>query len=460
MIPPFRLRGASVALALALALPIALGSCTGGESKSEDVPAGEWRQWRGPNSQGVSEVTGLPRRWSAGSANTRWKVRIPGMSNSSPIVSGGKVFVTSAWGKRKHKRFGSNEPLNRAVIAFDLATGDRLWERVVFKNTGQERRHHLNTPAAATPAADGERLYVYFGMGLAALDYDGNVLWEQEVDPNYIERARYGVVSAPIVVGEAVIVVRDDEWGGDEVHDISWLAAYDRQTGRELWRSENDETCCSYSTPVVRRTPRGDEIIFPSTPFTAAYDPTSGARLWTVEHESRQVVPTLLVADDLLIQAGSVHHRSIDVWRLSGAGNATHAEHLWNSSRASPKIPSPLMVDGHLVVLTDNGILAAYDPATGERRWQERLGGGDYRASLVAADGKIFATSATCQISVVTPEGRTLAQNEIEGSCEATPAITDSAILVRTAKELYCIEKFQKPGDDDPDGDDDAEPTD
>jgi outer membrane protein assembly factor BamB len=393
-----------------------------------------------------------------GSANIRWKVRVPGMSNSSPIVSGGRVFVTTAWGKRKHKSFGGNEPLNRVVMAFDLATGDRLWERVVFERTAQERRHHLNTPAAVTPTADGERIYVYFGMGLAALDYEGNLLWEQEVDPNYIERARYGVVSAPIVVGDAVIVVRDDEWGGEEIEDISWLAAYDRETGRELWRSENDETCCSYSTPVVRRTSRGPEVIFPSTPFTAAYDPSSGERLWTVEHESRQVVPTLLVADDLLIQAGSVHHRSIDVWRLTSEGAATTTEHLWNSSRASPKIPSPLLINGNLVILTDNGILAAYDPATGERQWQERLAGGDYRASLVAADGKIFATSTTCQISVVSPEGRTLALNQLEGSCEATPAIADGAILVRTAKLLYCIEKFDK-GDDADEQVDAGEPT-
>ncbi len=440
MSPSALLRG----LAAGLSLALLVGACSK-EPATDSAPiaAGEWRQWRGENTQGVSSVTGLPRRWSGDSANVRWSTRVPGMSNSSPIVSDGKVFVTTAWGKRKLKKFGRTERLNRALLAYDLASGELLWETVVFEKTGQERRHHLNTPAAVTPTADGERIYAYFGMGLAAVDYDGNIVWQTEVDPHYIERARYGVVSAPVVIGDAVVVVRDDEWGGDEVQDISWLAAYHRKTGEELWRTENDETCCSYTTPVVRQTANGPELIFQSTPFIAAYDPTSGERIWTAEHESRQVVPGLILSGDLMIQPGSVHHRRMDAWRLSGSGTATTAELLWSSNRTSPKIPSPVLDAGNIVVLTDNGIMVAYDPETGQRKWQQRIGG-NYRASLVAGDGKIYATSDNCQTSVVSSEGKTLARNEIEGNCEATPAITDGAIVIRTADTLYCIEAFER----------------
>ncbi len=431
-------------VAVAALLPAALAGCARQPQLADDAP-GEWRQWRGPNGQGVSTETGLPTRWTGDSANVRWRAQIPGIGNSSPIVSAGKVFVTTSWGNRPSGRLTRHERLNRVLIALDLASGEKLWERVVF-TTDQERRHHLNTPAAVTPVADGERVYTYFGMGLAAFDYDGNELWTQTVDPNYIERARYGVVSSPIIVGDAVIVARDDEWGGDEVDDISWVAAYDRRTGRQLWRSENDETCCSYTTPIVRQTPSGPELVFASTPFIAAYDPRSGDRLWTIDHTLRQVVPTALLADDLLVLPGSVHHRSIAVWQLSGAGAATRAESLWGGASSAPKLPSPVFDDaGNLIVVTDNGILLALDPKSGRKLWQQRLEGGNFHASLAWADGKVYATSGDCVTSVVNSKGRKLAVNRIEGRCEASPAIADGAILIRTAEELYCIEKFERP---------------
>ena len=429
------------ALAVALLATVGCGTETDTEPTAapEDL-TGEWRQWRGPNGQGVSAETGLPTRWAPGGNNIHWQARVPGISNSSPIVSGGKVFLTTAWGQRKFRKFGQNETLRRAVVAFDVESGEKLWETIVFR-TGQERRHHLNTPAAATPLADGERVYVYFGMGLAALDYDGNVVWEREVDPNYIERARYGVVSSPVLVGDAVVITRDDEWGGDTVQDISWLAAYDRRTGAELWRTEHDETCCSYTTPVVRPTANGPELIFASTPFVAAYDPASGERLWSIEHTLRQIVPTTILSDDLLILPGSVHMRSVAVLRLQGQGSATTHETLWGTTRSSPKIPSAVVLDGNLILLTDNGILVAHDPVTGQRRWQQRLEGGNYRSSLVAGDGQIYATNDRCATTVVDSEGKVRGRNQLEGNCEATAAIAGGRLYIRTATELYSIER-------------------
>jgi outer membrane protein assembly factor BamB len=367
------------------------------------------------------------------------------------------VILTTAWGKNRSKRFHREEKLNRVVLSFDLATGELLWKRIVF-TTDQEKRHPLNTPAAATPAADGERIYVFFGMGLAALDYDGNVVWSTEVDPHYIERARYGVVSSPIVVGDKVIIARDDEWGGDEVHDISWIAAYDKDTGRELWRHENDETCCSYAPPIVRATSSGDEIVFPSTPFVAAYSVDTGERLWSAEHTARQVVPTALLADDLLVLPGSIHQRSIFVWRLTGEGPDTEAEWLWGGARSAPKIPSPLIVEGRLFVATDKGVLAIFDPASGKQVATRRLARGNYHSSLVSGDGKLYITSDSCLTSVVSTTGKfkTIAENQINGRCEASPAITESALVIRTIDELYCIEKFEREGE--PEGDAEGEP--
>lgn len=434
--------------AAAIALVFAMGACSDKTETAGDDSPGEWRQFRGPNSQGVSQETDLPRRWSGDSANVRWSTPIGGLGNSSPIVSRGRVFLTTSWGKDGSKRFHREEPLDRVLLAFDLETGELLWQRIVF-TTGQEKRHPLNTPAAATPAADGEKIYVYFGMGLAAIDYDGNVIWETEVDPHYIERARYGVVSSPIVVGDKVIIARDDEWGGDEVQDISWLAAYDKHTGRELWRHENDETCCSYAPPIVREASSGDEIIFPSTPFVASYSLETGERLWSAEHTARQVVPTALLADDLLVLPGSIHQRSIFVWRLAGEGSETEAEWLWGGARSAPKIPSPVIVEGKLFVVTDKGVLAVFDPASGKQLATRRLARGNYHSSLVSGDGKLYVTSDSCLTSVVSATGKfkTVAENQIEGRCEASTAITEKALVIRTMDELYCIEKFEREGE-------------
>lgn len=408
------------------------------------APADEWRQWRGAGGQGVSNGGNPPVRWSANSPNVRWKTPVDGLGNSSPIVSGGRVFLTTSR-ELEATPPGGAPRVERILTALDLETGELLWERVAF-TTDLERRHPMNTPAGPTPVADDERVYVYFGMGLAAYDHDGELVWKQEVDPHYVERSRYGVISSPVLAGDAVVVVRDDEWGGDTIHDISWLAAYDRRSGRRLWRSENDETCCSYATPILREGPSGTELIFPSTPFVAAYDPDSGDRLWTAGHELRQIVTSPLLIDDLLVLPGSVHEPQIVAMRLvpgSGTEGETRTETVWAEHRSTPKIPSAVAHESILYTVTDRGILAAYDLETGDRHYSSRLASGNYRASLAVGGGRLYALSDGCTTSVIAPgpRFRLLAENPLPGHCAASPAIAGGAILVRTADTLYCIER-------------------
>ena len=173
-------------------------ACQGPES----LGPGEWSQFRGPAGLGISSSDNLPASWSEESANVLWKTEIPGIGNSSPIVSHGRIFLTTSYfaGKRKTAR--------KTAMALDLDSGELLWETEIH-NGYRGKRHHLNTFAAPTPVTDGAQIYVHFGDVLAALSPDGEILWKNLVDPQYAEFAHYGAASSPVLTDQAVIVAQD-----------------------------------------------------------------------------------------------------------------------------------------------------------------------------------------------------------------------------------------------------------
>jgi len=403
-----------------------LASCS---SEPAFDPAAEWRQFRGNDQTAISPAAGLPAHWGPKSPNLRWRATLPGHGNSSPVVSGGRVFLTTAYTEDRTFAKERGVPHHRVALALDFDSGEILWETTVF-SAPSERRHYLNTPAAPTPVADGRVLYVYFGFGLAALDYDGEILWRREVDPRYHEESRYGAVSSPVLSGRAVIVARDDEWGEGEHR--SWIAAFDRRSGEELWREERFDTCCSYATPLVVPHGGADQIVFPTSPYVLALDARSGERLWTFGHELSQVVPSMTAAGDRLVVPGSIHRRALHLLRYPP--EADEPEELWSERRGAPESSTPVLWGDLLFATTDNGILQALDAATGTLLWRTRLPAGNYRASLVAGDGKLYATSADCVISVFAAEAemRPIAANELGGRCDATPAIAAGDLVVRT----------------------------
>lgn len=213
--------------------------------RAKTTSSGDWPQWRGPGGSGVSTATELPESWTDGANNVRWEAPLPGRGNSSPIVSGDRVFLTYSYPVDPARPKGDHW---RAVAAFDLATGEQLWATPVF-SAKAEKTHQLNHLASATPVSDGENVWVYFGSVLACLEPDGAVVWQKVVDPKYVKYSRYGAASSPVLAGNAVIVVQDREYGGTE--DVGWMASFDKTTGNELWRNEWVDTCCSYSTPLV-----------------------------------------------------------------------------------------------------------------------------------------------------------------------------------------------------------------
>lgn len=422
---------------------------TGGTSTEQPVDEQEgWRRWRGPNGQGVSTASNLPLTWSESSSNVRWKTWTPGAGNSSPIASRGRVFLTTTYGSRQDDWDQTMErtEVHRVVLAVDLPSGELLWQTSIFHGP-QGEIHYSNTSAAPTAVTDGKYVFVNFDGILAALDFDGRIVWQRDVDPDYYLYSHYGVSTSPILAGDAVVLLQDREVGNSA--DVGWIAAFDKATGELRWRDEWSHTCCSYTTPVLLDRGGGIvELVSSTSKEFIAYDPETGARLWTAPHQSVQPVPSLLTSGDLLCAPGGVHERGLAVYRLAGHGEETEVEILWRTHGSSvPKIPTPLFYGNRLYVLTENRLLTAFDPETGRRIWEGRASPGTYWPSLIAGEGKLYATNQHGMVSVIaagTDEFQLVAENKVDDPTRgATPAIAGGCLLLRTQNHLYCIEKLR-----------------
>jgi len=398
---------------------------------SETLDPGEWPRFRGPDGLGVSSAMHLPTTWSEDSDNVLWKTRIRGMGNSSPIVSHGRVFLTTS--TREGKR-----NIQKWVLGLDLATGELLWE-TLLETAPKNKRHYANTWAAPTPVTDGSSVFVHFGDVLASLDREGEVLWMVTVDPQYFEYSHYGAASSPILIEGAVLVFQDRETVDDKP---GWLAAFDRETGEEVWRTTWVDTCCSYVTPLLRRIGDQDEIILLMAGSVRGFDPQTGEELWRQPFDTDQPVASAVTEGDLLAVFSGAHtQRHGAVFELSGQGTEGIATLVWETTRMIPETASPVLQDGLLFTVTSQGIIVCMDVRTGERHWKKRLPTGTYRASLIAGDGKIFAVSSTGNTAVVAAEDnfKLIANNSLGHGSNASPAAAGNSLLIRAESALYRI---------------------
>ncbi len=393
----------------------------------------EWRRFRGPLGQGISAASPLPAAFDRESGVV-WKAEIPGQGTSSPVVSGGRVYLTTAeW---------SGAELGLDVVALELATGELVWRRRLTARP-EEKKHPLNSSASPTPVTDGKAIYAWFGSHLVALDLEGEVRWTHEIDPKYIEYSHYGAGASPVLTEDAVVVFNDRETLAPG--KPGWMAAYDKENGEELWRRQWVNTCCSYATPIVVRRGKEEEVIAVHAGRVSAYHARSGKGLWQRTQAMNQPVAGAMYADEILCVASGVHHdpREGVCWRLRGTGRDTRMKELWRETDAIASTSTPLFYDGLIFLTTDNGIMSCRDAETGAQLWKTRLPSGSYYASLVGGDGKVFAVSNYGVITAVAAsrELQILAESPLEdGPVIATPAIAGGCFLVRTGKHLYCLD--------------------
>jgi outer membrane protein assembly factor BamB len=416
-------------------------------------PRDSWPAFRGPQSSGVSSTAQPPVTWKiASSANVVWRTPIPGLAHSSPIVWDNRVYLTTAIGQGAAAQAVTLGDSDRAgidpakdtvphqwqLIALDRATGKVVWTRTAHQGVPRVKRHVKSTHASATPTTDGRVVIAMFGSeGLFAFDVNGVELWRKDLGPLAVGLAdepeyEWGPASSPIIHGNHVIVQNDR-------YKDSFLAAFDVQTGKELWRARREERP-SWTTPLVHSREGRSTIVAVSPLFIRGHEAATGREQWRLADTDGQVkVSTPIAAGELAIVTGGWPPAARPITAVRVRDGAV----VWRHERGSPYTTTPIVYEDLVYVLTDNGILSAYQIADGVRVYQTRLSpaAGSFSASPVAANGRIYFTSEDGQVIVVQAgrKFRVLAANEMDEVCMATPALSGELLLVRTKTALYAL---------------------
>ncbi|HET9714301.1 MAG TPA: PQQ-binding-like beta-propeller repeat protein [Pyrinomonadaceae bacterium] len=423
--------------------------------------AQNWPQFRGPGATGVIEAQAQPVKWDAAkSENVRWKLAIPGLAHSSPIVWGDKIFVSTAVtsAAKDETRYGlygdvapvKDDPSHTwKVYAIDKATGKILWEQTAFQGLPKVKRHPKSTHADSTPVTDGKYLIVNFGShGLYAYDLNGKLKWKQDLgvmDAGWFYDADYQweYGSSPIIYKNLVIVQAD-------LQKNSFIAAYDIKTGKQVWKTSREEIP-SWGSPTVYEGKARAELITSGPKAIRGYDPATGKELWKLGPMSEITTPTPFVAHDLIfVTSGYAPIQPIYAIRPGANGDISLKDGkdsnefiAWSKQRGGPYMPTPIVYGELLYTCSNQGVLTAYNAKTGERVYQERLGGtgAAFTASPVASEGKIYLSSEDGDVFVVKagPKYELLAKNPVGEVMMATPAISDGLLIVRTISHLYAF---------------------
>ena len=424
---------------------------------------GSWPSFRGPGASGTVDGINLPDKWDGKTGdNVLWRVAIPGLGHSSPVVWGDRIFVTSAvstnpnaMGTFKPGLYGAGDASEDrssqrfVVYAIDTRTGKIVWERTAFEGPPVEKRHTKSTYASATPATDGRIVVAWFGsQGVYAYDVDGTFRWK--VDLGHLDLGAYdvpdlewGTASSPLIWNDLVFLQCDTD------HD-DFLLAVNAATGETVWKVDRDELP-SWGTPTVVETGVGPQLVTNSPNFIRAYDPKTGKELWRLGRSSKITAPTPFIAEGMIVVAsGRGPERPISVVRPSARGDITPPAEatmsdaiVWSRTGRGSYMPTPLAYKGILYVLNNNGTFDAYDLKTGDEVYRARVNhpGLGFSASPVAADGKIYAPSEDGEIITIAagPKFETLATNSIGELLMATPALSDGVMYVRGASTLFAI---------------------
>jgi len=410
-VPPRLRRGAAVVFIPFLCLVAAISA-----------RAEQWPQFRGPTGQGQSSERGLPFEWSE-SRNVVWKTPVPGSGWSSPVVADGRIWLTAA----VKERGGSLR-----VLAFDADSGREVVNTQVFKPRHSDPLNAKNTLASPTPIVDGNRVYVHFGAdGTAALDTAGQVLWTIRLSYD----SQHGNGGSPVLYRGLLIVSCD---GSDE----AFVAGVDVQTGKIRWKTPRRQPWDqAYTTPLVIRVGERDQVVSVGAYRAAAYDPDSGKELWRVSYaDGFSNVPRPVFGHGLVYIATGFQQPTLLAVRPDGSGDVTKTHVAWTLRRSAPLTPSPLIVGDELYLVNDGGIATCLDAKTGSIHWQQRLGG-NFSASPLFADGRIYFSSEEGVTTVIAPgkEFRRLAANTLDGATLASIAVSGGSLFIRSHSHLYRI---------------------
>jgi hypothetical protein len=391
------------------------------------VRADDWPGWRGPLRNGVTTDRGVPLAWSATSA-VQWKVPLPGSGISNPIVWRKFVVCTSSDGAREQ---------DLHVVCLDRDSGRQLWHTRLWGTAPTLHHETKSSMASPSPITDGEHIYAFFGSGdVFCLDFDGRLVWQRSLSAEYgVFENRFAASSSPLLF-EDTVIVQCDHYGA------SYAIAIDKHTGANRWKTDRPDVWLSWSSPVCAAVSgtTAFELILCSSEKIDALDPHSGEQLWTLRGMARECIPTPVVGRGLIYAVSGPHAASYAV-RPGGRGDVTDSHVVWTSTRGNPYVPSAILVGDYYYLADDHGIGTCLDANTGQPVWRKRFGG-DFTASPVSADGRIYFTNeagSTLVIQADTNQYKELARNAIDQPVFASPAISAGRLFIRSASHLWCF---------------------
>ncbi len=384
------------------------------------LSAADWPQFKGPGGSGVSSEKDLPTKFT-GQDGLRWKVSLPARGVSSPVVFGNKVYVTCSGGTR-------DDQLH--LLAFDTATGKKLWQRQIA-STGSTAAHPKTCMAAPTPVADETGVYALFATGdLLACDHDGALLWVRSLTGDYPTISnQVGMASSPVLYKDKLIVPMDN--AGE-----SFLAALDTKTGQNTWKTPRPRDI-NWVTPIIRELNSSDaEVLFQGAKELVAYNATDGKKKWG--HKVGSSSPTPTYAEGLILS-------SSDGLSLLKPGE-NKLEELWKSPKYRTGYSSALFYDGKIyAAIPATGSVYCVDAKTGKTIWDEKVPGKGkqtFSASPIAGDGKIYVVTESGTLAVFIAGGdaaELLATSEVGEELLGTPAISGGGLFIRSDKSLLCV---------------------
>jgi outer membrane protein assembly factor BamB len=408
---------------------------------------GPWPQFRGPTGQGIADAAALPVHWSE-TEGVKWKTALPGRAWSSPVIANGHIWVTTA----EERETGENaedpkggQPARTAAevklsaIRIDLASGEADPPIELFTVAKPPAIHGLNSFASPTPVIADGRVVCHFGtMGTACVDAEsGAVLWRRKFEINHI----VGPGSSPVVHNGMAILTCD---GGDK----QFIVAVDLKSGDDVWtvdrppmREENPDLKKAYCTPLIYTAGGREQMVIPGAQWFIAYDPSTGKEIWRIDHGAGYSNVPAPVCDGEKVYLDTGFNKG-QLWavRADGTGDVSETHVAWRQTQQMPTMPSPVMADGRIFVISDGGVATCLDAESGKVVWRQRVPG-QYSASPLLGAGLVYFCSHEGVTTVIaaTDEFKKLAENTLDGKLMASPAVAEGDLILRTDTHLYRI---------------------
>ncbi len=412
----------------------------------------DWPQWRGLNNDGMARGD-APHEWND-TKNIAWRVAIPGRGNSSPVIWGDKIFLTTAVPTDGATASATPQPRSQVrgpggganagrehkfvVMCLDRQTGKVLWERVARVATPHEGYHHqYGSFASNTPVTDGKNVYAFFGSrGIYCYDLNGKLVWEKAFQPMRMKLG-FGEGVAAVLDGNSLYLKFDQEQG-------SHLLALDKQTGKEIWRVSRDEGS-SWSPPLIVTHNGRKQMVVSASSKVRSYDPATGKLIWECAGLGSNVIPAPVFGADVVYVMSGHREPNLLAIRLGQEGDLTGTDAvLWTNNRGNSYTGSPVLHDGKLYFVSDSGMLSCLDARTGKAHYQQQRLPRSYnfKASPVGANGKLYLATEEGDVVVVKmgEKYEVLAVNTLTDQMFiATPAIAGGSIYLRSQEALYCV---------------------